>query len=162
MRPFTISLWFDTEAEEAAQFYTSIFKDGKMGDKTFFGKEGFEYHGKPEGSVLTVEFKANGQNFIAVNGGPDFKFNESMSLMILCETQQEIDDYWEKLTAGGGKGVQCGWLKDKFGFSWQVSPVLLDKIHKSPESPQKSRAMTDMFNQVKFDIEKLRKAFEAN
>lgn len=160
MRPFTISLWFDTQAEEAAKFYTSIFKDGKIGTITRFGKEGFEYHGKPEGSVLTVEFEANGQKFVALNGGPQFKFNEAISLMITCETQKEIDEYWEKLTADGGKGVQCGWLTDKFGLAWQVTPDILIKIQKGPDTPAKSRAMNEMFKQVKFDIAKLQKAFE--
>lgn len=160
MKPFTLCLWFDTQAEEAANFYTSIFKDGKIGDKTYFGKEGFEFHGKPEGTVLTVEFEANGQKFVALNGGPQFKFNEAISLAITCETQKEIDEYWEKLTADGGKGVQCGWLQDKFGLAWQVTPELLHKIQKSPDSPHKSRAMNEMFQQVKFDIAKLQKAFE--
>lgn len=160
MKPFTICLWFDTQAEDAAKFYTSIFKDGKIGDIARFGKEGFEYHQKPEGSVLSVEFEANGQKFIAVNGGPQFRFNESISLAITCDTQKEIDEYWDKLTAGGGKGVQCGWLTDKFGLSWQVTPSLLTKIQKSPDSPNKSRAMNEMFNQVKFDIEKLQRAYE--
>ncbi|NUN06522.1 MAG: VOC family protein [Bdellovibrio sp.] len=160
MKPFTLCLWFDTQAEEAAHFYTSIFKDGKIGDKTYFGKEGFEFHGKPEGTVLTVEFEANGQKFVALNGGPDFKFNEAISLTITCETQNEIDEYWEKLTAGGGKGVQCGWLRDKFGLAWQVTPEILYKIQKSPNSPNKSRALNEMFQQVKLDIGKLQKAFE--
>lgn len=160
MRPFMISLWYDTEAEQAAKFYTSIFKDGKILSTNYFGKEGFEFHQKPAGSVLSVEFIANGQTFIAVNGGPHFKFNEAISFMVTCETQKEIDEYWDKLTAGGGKGVQCGWLKDKFGMSWQVTPTIMEKIQKAPDSPGKSRAMTEMFNQVKFDIEKLRKAFE--
>lgn len=160
MKPFTTCLWFDTQAEEAAKFYTSIFKDGKIGDTTYFGKEGFEFHGKPEGTVLTVEFEANGQKFVALNGGPQFKFDEAISLVITCETQKEIDEYWEKLTAGGGKGVQCGWLQDKFGLSWQVTPEFLHKIQKSPDSPNKSRVMNEMFQQVKFDIAKLQKAFE--
>lgn len=160
MRPFTICLWFDTQAEEAAKFYTSIFKDGKIGNISRFGKEGFEFHQKPAGSVLTVEFEVNGQQFVALNGGPDFKFTEAISLTIQCDTQNEIDHYWEKLTAGGGKGVQCGWLKDKFGLSWQVTPTVLAEIQKSPDSPNKSRAMNEMFKQVKFDIAKLKQAYE--
>ena len=160
MKPFSICLWFETQAEEAAMFYTSIFKDGKIGDITRFGKEGFEHHQKPEGSVLTVEFTANGQRFIAVNGGPQFKFNEAISFVIECETQKEIDDYWEKLTSGGGKGVQCGWLTDKFGMSWQVTPTLLGQIQKGPDSPAKSRTMNEMFQQIKFDIAKLKSAFD--
>lgn len=160
MRPFVICLWFDKEAEEAAKFYTSIFKDGKIGFIGRYSKEGFEFHQKPEGSVMSVEFEANGQKFIALNGGPHFKFNEAISLMVYCQTQAEIDEYWEKLTAGGGKGVQCGWLQDKFGMAWQVVPTIMDEIEKSPDSPQKSRAMAEMFKQVKFDIEKLKRAYE--
>lgn len=161
MRSMSICLWFNDEAEAAAKFYTSIFKDGKLGHIARFGREGFEFHGKPEGSVLSVEFEANGMSFLALNGGPQFKFNEAISLVIRCESQSEIDEYWEKLTAGGGRGVQCGWLTDKFGLSWQVLPTLLEQIQKSPDSPQKSRAINEMFRQVKFDIEKLRRAFEA-
>lgn len=161
MRSMSICLWFNDEAEAAAKFYTSIFKDGKLGHIARFGREGFEFHGKPEGSVLSVEFEANGMSFLALNGGPQFKFNEAISLVIRCESQSEIDEYWEKLTAGGGRGVQCGWLTDKFGLSWQVLPTLLEQIQKSPDSPQKSRAINEMFRQVKFDIEKLRRAYEA-
>lgn len=160
MRPFIISLWFDKQAQEAAKFYTSIFKDGKIGEITRYGKEGFEFHQQPEGAVMSIEFEVNGQKFIGINGGPMFKFNEATSLMITCETQKEIDEYWEKLTADGGKGVQCGWLKDKYGFSWQVTPSLMGKIQKMPASPGKTRVMKEMFNQVKFDIAKLEKAFE--
>ncbi len=160
MRPLTICLWFDTQAEEAAQFYTSIFKDGKIGAVTRFGKEGFEFHQKPAGSVMSIEFQVNGQNFLALNGGPIFKFNEAISLIVHCETQNEIDQYWNQLTSGGGQGVQCGWLKDKYGLSWQVTPTFLEKLQKEPESPNKSRAMNEMFKQVKLDIEKLREAYE--
>src|SRR5689334_9940273 len=117
MKPFVISLWFDHQAEQAAKFYTSVFPDGKIGKIARYGKEGFEHHQKPEGSVMTVEFEANGQKFVAINGGAHFSFNESMSLMVYCETQAEIDTFWSKLTADGGQAVQCGWLKDQFGFS---------------------------------------------
>ena len=110
---FTICLWFDNQAEEAAKFYTSIFKDGKIGKTQRYGKEGFEFHQRPEGSVMTVDFDANGLKFTALNGGPIFQFNESISLIITCDTQKEIDYYWEKLTAQGGTEVQCGWRQSR-------------------------------------------------
>jgi predicted 3-demethylubiquinone-9 3-methyltransferase (glyoxalase superfamily) len=160
MKPFTISLWFDTQAEEAAKFYTSIFKDGKVGKIGRYGKEGFEHHGRPEGSVMTIEWTANGQKFIGINGGPLFQFNESMSLVVHCDTQAEIDYFWEKLTADGGKGVQCGWLKDRFGFSWQITPTIMDEMMVSPDAERKSRVMTEMFKMVKFDIARLKRAFD--
>ncbi|MBX3033260.1 MAG: VOC family protein [Bdellovibrionaceae bacterium] len=160
MKPFGICLWFDTEAEEAAKFYTSIFKNGRIGAIARFGKEGFEYHGKPEGSVMTVEFEVNGQKFVAVNGGPQFKFNESFSLMVSCESQKEIDEYWEKLLAGGGQPSQCGWLKDRFGFSWQVVPAALDEMMASKDPEKKKRVTAEMFKMVKFDIAALQRAFD--
>lgn len=159
MRPFTISLWFDNEAEEAARFYSSIF-GGKIGQVARYGKEGFEHHGKPEGSVMTVDFEVNGQKFVGINGGPVFKFNESVSLMVHCENQKQLDDYWQKLTADGGTPVQCGWLKDKFGLSWQVVPTLMDEMMRDPDPEKKKRVMAAMFTMVKFDIEKLKQAFE--
>ncbi len=159
MKPFSICLWFDHEAEEAAQFYISIFKNGKINHIAPYDKEGFEHHGKPEGSVMTVDFEVNNQKFIAVNGGPLFKFNESISLMVYCDTQKEIDDYWEKLTADGGQPVQCGWLKDKFGLSWQIVPSIMDEMMRNPNLEKRKRVMAEMFNMVKFDIEKLRQAY---
>ena len=119
----TICLWYDSEAEEAAKFYTSIFKDSEIGEISRFGKEGFEHHGKPEGTAMTVSFKLNKMNFIALNGGPMFKFNEAISVMIHCDTQDEIDHYWFSLTEGGEEGP-CGWLKDKYGVSWQIVPKI--------------------------------------
>lgn len=160
MKPFIISLWFDKEAEEAAKFYTSVFKDGKIGKYAYYGKEGFEHHGRPEGSVMTVNFRANGQEFVALNGGPIFQFNESVSFMVMCETQSEIDEYWKKLTADGGKEVQCGWLKDKFGMSWQVVPTIMDEMMTDPDPVKRSRVMNEMFKHVKFDIERLKKAYK--
>lgn len=156
---FTICLWLDNEAEEAAKFYTSIFKDGKIGKISRYGKEGFEFHRRPEGSVMTVDFTANGQQFQALNGGPLFKFTEAMSLVITCDTQKEIDYYWEKLTGQGGQEVQCGWLKDKFGLSWQVVPTAFQEMMDSPDKAGSSRAMNAMFTMKKFDIEKLQQAF---
>lgn len=157
---FTLCLWFDNEAEEAAKFYASVFKDGKIGRTRYYGKEGQEFHRRPEGSVMTVEFEANGLNFIALNGGPLFEFNESMSLVITCDTQKEIDYYWEKLTEQGGTEVQCGWLKDKYGLSWQVVPRVLDEMMDSANKAGASRAMLAMFDMKKFDIAKLEQAYQ--
>lgn len=160
MKPFGLCLWFDKEAEEAAKFYTSLFKDGRIGRIARYGKEGFEYHGKPEGTVMTVDFEANGQKFVAVNGGPIFKFNESVSLMVYCETQSQIDEYWEKLLSGGGQPQQCGWLKDRFGLSWQVVPTIMDDMQKEGTPEQIQRVMAEMFKMVKFDIEALKQAYK--
>jgi predicted 3-demethylubiquinone-9 3-methyltransferase (glyoxalase superfamily) len=156
---FTICLWFAKEAEDAAKFYTSVFKDGKIGKIQRYGKEGFEFHQQPEGSVMTVDFNVNGQQFTALNGGPLFKFNEAISLVINCDTQKEIDYYWDKLTADGGKEVQCGWLTDKFGLSWQVVPTGFQEMMNSPNKAGASRAMNAMFTMKKFDIAKLEQAF---
>lgn len=150
-------LWFDSQAQDAANFYTSIFKDSTIEDISYYGKEGFEIHEQEEGTVLTVTFRINGQLFTALNGGPVFKFNESVSMQIFCDTQDEIDYYWEKLTEGGEEG-QCGWLKDKFGFSWQVVPTIIPELMKDPV---KSGRVMDAFMQMtKFDIAKLKQALE--
>ncbi len=148
-------LWFDNEAEEAANFYISIFKNSKIERISRFGKEGFEYHHKPAGSVMTVEFRINGQKFTALNGGPEFKFNESISFQVFCKTQEEIDYYWNKLTEGGQESM-CGWLKDKFGISWQIVPAILPKLLTDPE---RAGRVTSAFLQMKkFDIAKLKQA----
>lgn len=145
-------LWFNNRAEEAARFYTSIFKDSAIEAISYYGKEGFEFHGQPEGTVLTVAFRINGQLFTALNGTPDFKFTEAISFQVFCDTQEEIDHYWEKLTAGGEEG-QCGWLKDKFGVSWQIVPSILPKLI---TDPTKAGKVTNAFMQMKkFDIAKL-------
>jgi predicted 3-demethylubiquinone-9 3-methyltransferase (glyoxalase superfamily) len=154
----TNCLWFDSEAEEAVALYTSIFKNSKTGHVARFGKEGFEHHGKPEGSVMTVEFELDGQKFLALNGGPQFKFNEAMSLMVYCENQEEVDHYWNKLSEGGEEGP-CGWLKDKFGVSWQVIPEVFTKMMSDPDTSKSRRAMGAVFAMKKFDIAKLEKAF---
>lgn len=152
---FTLCLWFDNQAEEAARFYTSVFKNSKIENISRYGNEGFEIHGQKEGTVMTVSFTINGQSFTALNGGPLFKFNEAVSLQIFCDTQDEIDYYWNKLTDGGEES-QCGWLKDKFGFSWQVIPSILPELMSDPE---KSGRVTAAFLKMKkFDIEKLRNA----
>ncbi len=128
MQKITPFLWFNDNAEAAAKFYTSIFKKSKLGTIARYEKAGEKVSGRPAGSVMTVEFQIEGQDFIALNGGPLFKFNESMSFVVNCMTQAEVDYYWKKLTADGGKAVQCGWLKDKFGVSWQVVPKALNEL----------------------------------
>jgi predicted 3-demethylubiquinone-9 3-methyltransferase (glyoxalase superfamily) len=151
----TPCLWFDNQAEEAAKFYTSIFKNSKIESISRYGKEGFEIHGQKEGTVLTVVFQINGQPFTALNGGPLFKFTEAISFQVFCETQEEIDYYWDKLTDGGEEG-QCGWLKDKFGLSWQIVPTILPKLL---IDPTKAERVTKAFLQMKkFDIEKIKQA----
>jgi predicted 3-demethylubiquinone-9 3-methyltransferase (glyoxalase superfamily) len=148
-------LWFDNQAEEAANFYISIFKNSKIESISRYGKEGFEFHGQKEGTVLTIGFQINGQSFSALNGGPIFKFNEAISFQVFCETQEEIDDYWHKLTDGGQES-QCGWLKDKFGVSWQIIPSILPVLM---SDPAKAGRVTKAFLQMKkFDIEKLKLA----
>jgi predicted 3-demethylubiquinone-9 3-methyltransferase (glyoxalase superfamily) len=148
----TACLWFDNQAEEAANFYTGIFKNSKIESISRYGKEGFEFHGKPEGTALTVVFQINGQQFTALNGGPEFKFTEAISFQVFCDTQEEIDHYWEKLTAGGSEG-QCGWLKDKYGMSWQIVPGILPQLM---TDPAKAGKVTLAFMQMKkFEIAKL-------
>jgi len=141
----TVCLWFDNQAEEAAKFYTSVFKDSKIDNISYYNKEGFEIHGRGKGSVMTVSFTLDGQHFTALNGGPLFKFNESVSFQVFCETQAEIDYYWAKLTDEGEEG-QCGWLKDKFGVSWQVIPSVLSELMTEPE---RSERVTAAFLQMK-------------
>jgi predicted 3-demethylubiquinone-9 3-methyltransferase (glyoxalase superfamily) len=156
---FTPNLWFDNDAEEAANFYVSIFKNSKIDKIRRYGKEGFEFHKKPAGSVMTVEFTLEGQKFLALNGGPDFRFNEAISFIVNCETQDEIDYYWEKLTEGGDPKAQvCGWLKDKYGVSWQVVPVMLDELIKDHQSKQYESVMHAVFQMKKPDIKKLKEA----
>lgn len=151
----TPCLWFDNQAEDAARFYTSIFKNSKLGAISRYGTEGYEFHGQEEGTAMTVAFTINGQDFVALNGGPVFKINEAVSFQIFCDNQQEIDYYWEKLTEGGEE-VQCGWLKDKFGVSWQVIPTILSELM---SDPSKAGRVTNAYMQMKkFDIEKLRNA----
>jgi predicted 3-demethylubiquinone-9 3-methyltransferase (glyoxalase superfamily) len=151
----TICLWFDNQAEEAAGFYTSVFKNSKIESVSRYRKEGIEVHGQNEGSVMIVNFQIMGQSFTALNGGPVFKFNEAISLQIFCDTQEEIDYYWNKLTDGGEES-QCGWLKDKYGISWQVIPTVLSELLANPE---KAGRVTEAFLKMKkFDIGKLKNA----
>jgi predicted 3-demethylubiquinone-9 3-methyltransferase (glyoxalase superfamily) len=154
------NLWFDNEAEEAARFYTSVFKDGKLGDITRYPDAGQEVTGKPAGSVLTVEFEVNGQKFIALNGGPDFKFNEAVSFEIECADQAEVDYYWDKLSAGGDPAAQqCGWLKDKYGLSWQVVPAKLNDMIKDRDKEKSRRVFEAMLKMKKLDIAALERAY---
>lgn len=153
--PITPCLWFENQAEEAARFYTSIFKNSKIDHISRYGKEGYEIHHQKEGTVMTVAFHINGQPFTALNGGPEFKFNEAVSFQVLCETQEEIDFYWNKLTEGGSE-VQCGWLKDKFGLSWQIVPTVLSELLSDPA--RAGRVTNAFLKMKKFDIEKLKKA----
>lgn len=159
MQKITPCLWFDSNAEEAAKFYTSVFKDSKVGKISRYGKEGHEIHGKPAGSVLTVEFELNGQTFTALNGGPLFKFDEAISFQVYCSSQKEIDYYWEKLSEGGAQG-QCGWLKDKYGLSWQVVPTALGKMLQDQNAEKSERVMKALVQMRKLDIKTLKEAFE--
>lgn len=154
-------LWFDSQAEEAAQFYVSIFNDSKITKITRYGEAGKEFHGKPIGSVLTVAFELDGQQFTALNGGPIFKFNEAISLMVHCADQREVDYFWEKLGSGGDPAAQqCGWLKDKFGVSWQVIPNGFVELISDHTSEKATRAMNAMFQMKKLDIDALREAYD--
>ncbi len=154
-------LWYDNEAEDAAKFYTSIFKDGKIGATTRYPKGHEEVTGKKAGTVMTVDFEIMGQQFVALNGGPDFKFNESVSFMIPCSDQTEIDYYWDKLLADGGEESVCGWLKDKFGVSWQVVPERLHEMLKD-SNPKKVEAVTATFMQMKkLELAPLEEAYKA-
>jgi predicted 3-demethylubiquinone-9 3-methyltransferase (glyoxalase superfamily) len=161
LQKITSNLWFDNQAEEAAKFYTSIFKNSSIGKITRYGRAGYEFHGKPAGSVMTIEFQIEGQTFIALNGGPTFKFTEAISFVVNCETQKEVDYYWDKLSEGGDpQAQQCGWLKDKFGVSWQIVPTALIKMISDPDSQKSQRTMNAMFPMKKIDIESLKRAYE--
>ena len=160
MQKITPFLWFDDQAEEAVNFYTSLFKNSKIGRIFRNPKEAAEKTGRPVGSVLTIEFEIEGQKFVALNGGPLFKFNESVSFVINCESQTEVDYFWEKLTADGGEESACGWLRDKFGLSWQIIPtVLIDMLHDGDQE-KSGRVMQAMFEMKKIDIKALKDAYE--
>jgi len=161
MQKITPFLWFDDQAEEAAKFYTSTFKNSKVGKILRYGEEAARVSesGRPVGSVLTIEFEIAGQKFVALNGGPQFKFNESVSFVVNCETQDEVDYFWAKLTSDGGEESACGWLKDKYGLSWQITPtVLIDMLH-DKDPPKAERVMKAMLEMKKIDIEKLKVAY---
>lgn len=150
------NLWFDTEAEEAARFYTSVFDDSRVVNVTHYTDAG----PREAGSVMTVEFELNGNRFIGINGGPEFKFNEAVSFQINCDTQEEIDYYWERLAEGGEEGP-CGWLKDRYGLSWQVVPSWLDEVFSDEDRERASRVMDAMLRMRKLDVAALREAAEA-
>ena len=153
-------LWFDDQAEEAVAFYTSIFKNSKVVDVSRYGEAGREVHGKTPGTVMTVGFELDGQAFTALNGGPIFRFNEAISLQVNCETQQEVDHYWEKLSKGGDeRAQQCGWLKDKYGVSWQVVPRALIEMIKDSDAEKSGRVMEVMLRMKKIDIAELKRAY---
>jgi predicted 3-demethylubiquinone-9 3-methyltransferase (glyoxalase superfamily) len=155
----TPCLWFDDQAEQAAEFYVSIFKNSRIVQITRFGEAGYEVHRKPAGSVMTVLFELDGQSFTALNGGPVFRFNEAISFQVNCETQQEVDYYWEKLSAGGdAKAQQCGWLKDKYGVSWQVVPAVLTEMLNDPNHEKSQKAMQAMLQMKKLDIDTVKRA----
>ena len=158
---FTPCLWFDDEAETAARYYVGIFKSSRITTITRYGSAGFETHHRPTGSVMTVAFELDGQSFTALNGGPIFKFNEAVSFQVNCSTQEEIDYYWDKLSAGGDPTAQvCGWLKDKFGLSWQIVPSSMDELFKNEKSEGSQRAMDAMLKMKKLDIAELRRAYD--
>ncbi|MFL5496156.1 MAG: VOC family protein [Gemmatimonadales bacterium] len=161
LQPIIPCLWFDSQAEEAARYYTGIFKDSKIGKISRYGEAGREAHGQAPGTVMTVEFQLNGQPFTALNGGPHFKFTEAISFQIMCRTQEEVDHYWNKLSESGDKNAQqCGWLKDKYGLSWQVVPSVLAEMMADPNKEKAGRAMEAMLQMKKLDIAELKRAFE--
>jgi predicted 3-demethylubiquinone-9 3-methyltransferase (glyoxalase superfamily) len=160
-QPIVPCLWFDNQAEEAARFYTGIFKNSKLGKISRYGEAGREVHGQAAGTVMTVEFELNGQPFTALNGGPQFKFNEAISFQIMCQTQEEVDYYWDRLGQGGDPNAQvCGWVKDKYGLAWQVVPSALARMMSDPDREKAGRAMQAMLKMKKLDIAELERAFE--
>ncbi len=156
MQPITPFLWFDTEGEEAAEFYTSVFPNSKIVEVTRYGSAG----PRAEGMVMTVEFELNGQSFVALNGGPDFSFSEAISFQILCQDQDEVDFYWNALSDGGEEGP-CGWLKDRFGLSWQVVPAKLNELLSDPDPERAQRAMAAMLEMRKIDVAQIVRAADA-
>ncbi len=161
IQKISTNLWFDNQAEEAVKFYTTIFENSEIGRSTRYGKEGYEIHGMPEGTVLTIEFQLEGQPFVALNGGSQFKFNESISFIIHCDTQEEIDYYWEKLSEGGDEKAQmCGWLKDQFGISWQIVPADITEMLNDPDPEKANRVMQALLQMKKIDIATLKRAYE--
>ena len=159
MKKIIPCLWFDDQAEEAAHFYISIFKNSKIMNVAYYGEAGAKASGRPKGSVMTITFDLDGQEFMGLNGGPIFKFTEAISFLVNCKTQQEIDELWEKLSYGGEKG-QCGWLKDKYGVSWQIVPIVLEKVLHDKDALKSERVMKAMLQMNKIDIESLRIAYE--
>ena len=159
MQKNTPFLWFDDKAEEAAVFYASIFRNSKIVNIARYGDAGAEVSGRPKGTVMTVAFQLDGQEFVALNGGPQFKFTEAVSFVVNCQTQEEVDVYWKKLSAGGQE-VQCGWLKDKYGLSWQIVPTILNEMVNDPDPKKAERVMKAMLQMKKIDIQGLKQAYE--
>jgi len=160
MNKITPCLWFDSEAEEAARFYTGVFPNSKITSISHYGEAGREVHGQPAGKVLTVAFELDGRPFTALNGGPQFKFNEAVSFQIPCRNQEEIDYYWDKLTAGGdARAQQCGWLKDRYGLSWQVFPAAVMDMLQDQDRKKADRAMQAMMQMKKMDLKALERAY---
>jgi predicted 3-demethylubiquinone-9 3-methyltransferase (glyoxalase superfamily) len=161
MQKITPFLWFDTQAEEAANFYTAVFKNSKIVSVARYGEEGAKASGMPKGTAMTVAFQLDGQEFVALNGGPHFKFTEAISFVVNCKTQEEVDHYWEKLSAGGDeKAQQCGWLKDKYGLSWQIVPTVLVEMLQDKDPKKSERVMQALVQMKKLDIKTLQRAYE--
>jgi predicted 3-demethylubiquinone-9 3-methyltransferase (glyoxalase superfamily) len=159
LHKITPCLWFDHQAEEAAEFYTAIFRNSRIVSMSRYGEAGREVHGKPPGTVMVVAFELDGQTFTALNGGPAFTFNEAVSFQVHCETQEEVDYYWVKLSAGGdAQAQQCGWLKDTYGVSWQVVPTVLIKMLSDHNTKKSQRAMEALLHMKKIDIDTLKRA----
>lgn len=157
----TTNLWFDRNAEDAVNFYTSIFKNSTIKGMTHYTKEGFNIHKMPEGTVMTIVFELDGREFLALNGGPIFKFNEAVSFVVNCSDQQEIDYYWDRLIPGGDPNAQvCGWLKDQFGLSWQIVPTILSELLNNKDAEKTSRVMAAVMQMKKINLSLLREAFD--
>ena len=159
MQKITPFLWFEDQAEEAAKFYASIFKNSEIGSVSRYSKEAAKASGRPVGTAMTVPFQLDGQEFVALNGGPVFQFNESISFVVNCETQEEIDTFWEKLSEGGQES-RCGWLKDKYGVSWQIVPTVLGKMMSASDPERSNRVMQAIMQMQKLDIQQLKEAFD--
>jgi predicted 3-demethylubiquinone-9 3-methyltransferase (glyoxalase superfamily) len=160
MQKITPFLWFDNNAEEAVNLYVSFFKNSKVGKVTRYNEASAKAAGRPKGSVMTAEFQLEGQNFVAINGGPHFKFTEAISFVVDCGTQEEVDYFWEKLTADGGQESQCSWLKDKYGLSWQIVPRVLIEMLNDKDAQKAQRVMEAMLQMKKIDIATLKRAYD--
>lgn len=159
MKGITPNLWFDRQAEEAARFYVSVFPKSRIGRITYYGESAAQMSGLPKGTVLTVDFEINGEPFVALNGGPMFKFSEAISFIVNCESQEEVDRYWNKLLEGGQES-ECGWLKDRYGLSWQIVPTELNDMLADADPERSERVMTAMLKMKKLDLGELRRAYE--
>jgi predicted 3-demethylubiquinone-9 3-methyltransferase (glyoxalase superfamily) len=161
MQKITPFLWFDDKAEEAANLYVSLFKNSKITGATRYDEKAAEASGRPKGTVMTIEFQLEGQEFVALNGGPHFKFTEAVSFVVSCETQEEVDKFWEELSEGGQES-QCGWLKDRYGLSWQIVPTVLSKMLRDKDPARAKRVMEAMLKMRKLDIQALKQAYDQN